>query len=332
MTSRRRIVLDALDRWVAEGRIDEATYLRLRSATEDEKDAALDEALAHSPADTGGRGGFAMVALQLVGGLLLGAALIAFVVFLGLRDATAAWAMLLFGILPLGVGVGLHLLARGGDERLQARDGLIEALFAAGLVPIAGSPTAIDTGVPQLKLVGLLAAAICAASYLLRRGRGPSALLAGGGYSFAILATLMPGLFGSANAADAYLLWGLLLAFGGVLLYFRHEAWTSFGLGLYVGPLCLAFFIVVHEVWQLEGDLALQGAFAVYLGLLLGVGILLGDRGLVAGSAAGLTIDAVAFAFELGGAGTAVVFLLILGGLLVWQAEFLRNYFRRRAA
>jgi hypothetical protein len=71
----------------------------------------------------------------------------------------------------------------------------------------------------------------------------------------------------------------------------------------------------------------LVGAF---LGALTGMGVWLGVRGLVASAAAGLTIDAVVFAFDVGGALTAVFVLLALGSLLVWQGQGIRRYFRSR--
>lgn len=328
MTTRRSIVLDALDRWHAEGQLDEATYLRLRSRAEEEAASGADETLSRAEPREG-RSAFAMNALQLVGGLLLGAALVALVVFLDLARDASSWALLLLGLGPYAGAVAMRLLARRGNAAFVSREGLEEALWAAALVPIAASPMPA-----QERVVAWIALALAVGAYVTRQGRGPSVVLAGAAYAVAAVAAV-PDPFGfgaeAANAGARYLLWTLFLAFGALLLVWRQETWTTVGLALYVIPL-VGSLLPLLDLWGIHGDSQIQLAIGVYLGLLLVLGVALGNRGLVTGAAAGLTIDAVWFAAELGGPGTAVVVLLVLGGLLVWQAEFLRNYFRRRAA
>lgn len=320
MTSRRGVILDELERWRAEGAITDDFYDTMRTRYESMPDEPL-PATGAGAATARDRGGFAVSAMQLVGGILLGAALVALVAFLDLDEAIGPWVMLLFGFIGIIVGVAVHYMAPG-------KDGLEEAAFAAGLIPLAvatviGGITTFDY---EPQLMGGIAAALSAAVYVVRRGHGPVVVLAGAAYAMATLAIAQITLFGDANPT----LWLLLLlAFGALLLVWRDELWTTVGLGLYVIPVTAAFIGVLTEQANVDSSEAIELLVGAFLGVLMGLGVWLGNRGLVAGAAAGLTIDAVIFANELGGPGTAVVVLLVLGGLLVWQAEFLRRYFAR---
>lgn len=318
MPTRREIILEELAKWRAEGVITNEQHAAMAARYQTE-DALLNEQLDAAVAREE-RGSFAVAAMQLVGGLLLGAALVALTFYLNLEGASAGWTLLLFGAVGLGAGAAMHFLAEG-------RESLEEALLAAGFVPLAIAPfPGMEVDVESL--IAGPAVLLAIAVYILRRGRGPSALLAGAAFVATSFALVGPEIFES-DASPPYLWWALLLGFGGLMLVWREEAWTSAGFGLYVAPLTAAFAMSVAE-WGIREETPMQLILGAYLGVFLAIGVLLGIRGLVAGAAAGLTIDAVAFAANLGGPGTAVIVLVVLGGLLVWQAEFLRAYFRRR--
>lgn len=332
MTLRRRdLLLDELERLHIEGALDDDAYRALRDRYLTSTDARLDERFAPATLDASGRAipahgageesssSFAATALQFTGGLLLGAALVALAVFLRLDGERAAWSLLAMGAAALGTAFGLHALA-------PTRSGLVEALLAAGLVAIAATAGFFE----DAELVPWLAAALAAGTFAARRGHGPSVLVAGIAFTVTTAAALLPALF-SGHEGSPYTWWLLLAAFGALMLVWRREAWTSATLGLYVAPLTLAIMPIL-DAWNIHDSTVQQLLIGGYLGALLALGILLRIRGLVGGAAAGLTIDAVVFAADVGGAGTAVVVLLALGGVLVWQAEFLRGYFGRRRA
>lgn len=313
---RRDVILEELRRWRAEGAIDAHTARALEARYQAEGPAPAAAAPRKS--------GFATGALQFVGGLLLGAAVVALVIFLDVDDDVAPWLMLLLGASAAGVGLALH-------ASMPEREGLGEALLSAGLIPIVVAAVfSLDGSESPDLFLGLLAAAAAVAAHALRKGRGPSVIVAGAGFTVASFAVADFQLFFGEPNLGRRLLWlAALLGYLGLLLAWRRETWSTVGLALFVGPLVMGFLFVL-EGFGVHDTVAIELLLGGWLALLLGVGIWLGNRGLVTGAAAGLTIDAIAFAFELGGPGTAVVVLLALGGLLVWQAEFLRAWFGGR--
>ena len=339
MTTRRGIVTDALDRWRETGVLTPEEHARLRARAAQEPAPAWDEPLAPSTVGSAGpgaradfgdapahvpaedRSSFAVNAMQFVGGLLLGAALVALTFFLELEGASAAWTLLGFGALAIAGGTAMHYLAPG-------RDGLEEAMFAAGLVAVGVAP--FQDG--ELMVVGLLGMALAVASLVIRRGDGATVTVAAAAYVVSSFAALGPDFFGTQDASP-YVWWASIVAYALLMLVWRDRAWTSAALAFYVAALAFSFAPVLDE-WSrqlgFDSSTFIQLVMGAYLGIWFAIGIVLGIRGLVAGAAAGLTIDAVIFAADLGGPGTAVIVLVLLGGLLVWQAEFLRGYFGRR--
>lgn len=327
-SERRAVILEELRRWREEGAVDEATLraLEARYATEDGgaiPPSTGPSARAHPSGKRGAgpRSGFATNALQFVGGLLLGAALVALVLFLDLRPHQQPWVLLLLGGASVAGGLALHAVA-------PARDGLAEALLAAGFVPLGLAGPFASSGDVSPLVVGLLAAALSVAVHVARRGRGPVVIMAGAAFAIATFAATDAGRFFSDESLPHRLLWltGLLLYLV-LLLAWRRQTWSTVGLALFVLPLTLGFGLVLDAASLSNDSTQMELLLGLWLGALLAIGLVLGNRGLVAGAAAGLTIDAVAFAFDLGGPGTAVVVLLALGGILVWQAELLRGYF-----
>lgn len=314
MASRRAIILESLDLWRHEGVLDEATYATLRARYE----AAPDE---DEPRDE--RASFGLLALQLVGGLLLGAAAVAAVVFANLKETQGALALEAVALAALAGGFALHRYGPAG------REGLGDAALAASLV----AATVGGFFPPERDAwAALLAAAIALAATLLSRGRSAIVALAGIAFSVATARAVVIPSDGS-NDTLRHALWGLaVVAYAGLLVgLWRRIPWTSVALAVLVAPFAMASAFLLRDL-GVTNSVAVELALGALLALVLGLGIWLSERGLVAGAAAGLLIDAIAFAFDVGGAGTALVVLLALGGLLVWQAEFLRGYFRRRNA
>ncbi|HUR68398.1 MAG TPA: hypothetical protein VM370_04070 [Candidatus Thermoplasmatota archaeon] len=327
MTSKRAILLEALDAWHAEGALDEDAWKFLRSryqgaAPDPDLDGELAGGASAAPTTTARapRRSFAADAMQFVGGLLVGAALVALTIYLDVGSAAQPYYLLALGVVLLGPAIF-------GALR-HAPSGLVEAGLAGGLVPLA-----VAAGIAASQRDLLVPALVTAAALgitLLRRAEGASTLVAGAVYALgtASATLLQEGLFGGTQDPGARWAWlALLLVYVGILLVWRHKLWATIGLALLVAPIAGAFALVL-DLGTFPSTTAelLMGAF---LGALLVPGILLGSRGLVAGAAAGLTIDAIVFASDVGGPGTAVVLLLALGGLLVWQAELVRRYFRR---
>lgn len=326
MTTRLDAILEQLDRWRAEGLVSDEQHGILAADARESADARMGDTVdADEVGGAGGyvprddRGSFAADALQFVGGLLLGAALVALTVFLDLEGDAAEWTLVGLGALGIAAGAALHYLA-------PDRNGVEEALMAAGLVAVGVSAAAANDG----RAVAVLGMMLAIAALVVRQGRGPTVVVAGAAFVAASFAAAGPEFFGARQAPPEFW-WLLLVGYGALMLVWRKQPWTSAALGLYVLPLTLSFADLIDS-WGVRDTLTTELVLGVYLGALLALGIALGIRGLVAGAAAGLTIDAVTFAADLGGAGTAVVVLLVLGGLLVWQAEFLRAYFTRRGS
>ena len=309
----RDLLLREIDAWREEGILDERQHATLRARYEGQDAGAR-------------RSGFAADWLQLVGGLLLGAALVALVAYVVGFDGSDATrrslALLGLGAVSLLAAIVLHI-ARGADK-----PGLVDALLAAALVPAAVSAPSANE--PALRWIAALALVPPLAALALRRGRSPVTALATVGFALASFFTIGDEIFSSSAGARPFLWETLLLAYGALLLAWRREGWTSVSLALLVLPLALALVAMLNSA-DVDGSHAIELWMGAYLGAILGLGVALGQRGLVAGAAAGLTIDAVVFAADLGGALSALLVLAALGGLLVWQAEVVRGYFRRRA-
>ncbi|MFA5860208.1 MAG: hypothetical protein WDA16_00795 [Candidatus Thermoplasmatota archaeon] len=316
MLTLRDVVLAELDKWHGEGLIsaDHHATLRARSLA----DPSLDAPAAPSRQE---RGTQAANWLQLVGGLLLGAAMVALVSFLDMPTDQAPIALLALGAAAALGGITLYLRQR------DARVGLADAALAAGLVALSVSPFIGDEA--GRSVYGLVTMGLAVGALLVRRGQGPLAVLSGAAFTLGSLAATRPEFFGNATDYAALEWWASLLGFSFVLLVFRRETWSNVASGLMMGPHAIAF-IMWLDAAGLRGSRNVELAVGGYFALALTLGIWLGVRGLVAGAAAALTIDAVVFAYDLGGAGNALVLLLVLGGVLVWQAEFIRRYFGRR--
>lgn len=329
MLTLRDVVLAELDKWRGEGLLsaDQHATLRLRSLADPALDAAAAprelgaSANGRTREDRGERGAQAANWLQLVGGLLLGAALVALVAFLNVAQDAAPGVMLAFGVIALGGGLALAILK--GATRM----GLADAALATGLVPL-GVASVLGPA-HTMPVYGLAAAALAVAALMVRRGQGPIAVLSSVTYALGTFGAIGPELFGGA-VGDRSAWLAALIAYSLLLLVYRRETWSGVAAGLLMLPHAFAF-VNVLDAAGVRDSRTEELMLGAYFGAWVATGVWLNVRGLVAGAAGGLTIVAVVFAYDLGGAGPALVLLLVLGGVLVWQAEFVRRYFGKKA-
>lgn len=322
MPTRREAILEELDRWRDAGLIPSELHGTLVARTA--SDARLDEGLGSpsaaegAPAPTGlaGRGRSAVEALQLVGGLFLGAGLIALASFLDLATPLGAHLLLVAGGALVAMGIALTRLT-------PRREGLEEAALAAGIVAMAATFPFTDSWVH-----GLATALVMIVLHVARKGEGASTLLGAIAYGVSVI-SFIANLGGENARVGSLTLLGLLLPMAALLAWHRSKEMSHAVLALYLHAIAAAvvFVATAHDV---RSDTAVQLILGAYYGGAMMLGAFFGLRSVVGSAAAGLAIDAVVFAFDVGGPGTAVVLLLAFGGLLVWQAEFLRRYFAPR--
>jgi hypothetical protein len=107
--------------------------------------------------------------------------------------------------------------------------------------------------------------------------------------------------------------------------------WPTFSLSaatlLLAGTFLGYYFDVLDEVLP-DFDGAAEAYVAVLMGAVLGVGLALREKGMVLASALAIAIDAVVFAFDVGNLVGGLIALLVVAGLLIWQAGALRRYLR----
>lgn len=257
----------------------------------------------------------AAYAVNVVGGVLLGAALAAIVLLL--VPIGAAQPLVAFALAALCL-VGVHVVeARRGA-------GVAEAGLAAALVCAASIPFYVETPAP----LGALSALVAVWITLVRRGASPLTLLA------------VPAYFaGARHATGADMLRGarvlpeiaFMLALAGLAILLaggRRARWPSYALAAQGLAIALATFPLLDALGVTDAGLAAL-AVSTVLGALFGVGVHLGERPLVATTGCVLAFAACAFAFLALGPALAALVLLCMGAALVWQAENLRGYFRQ---
>lgn len=256
-------------------------------------------------------------AIDLAGGFLLGAALVAVVLLFVPAGAAQPIAAGALGILSI-VGVHAAELRRGPRA---ADAGLAAALVCTASIPFyAGSPAPL----------GAIAALVAVWVPLVRRAATPLTLLA------------VPAFFvGARHATGADLLRGASLlrelAFFAALVAFavflvrqrgaqRDARWASHALAAHALALALAAFPLMDALGVTDAGVAALGLTAT-LAALFALGLWLRERPLVATAGSALAVAACAFAFLALGPALAALVLLCLGAALVWQAGSLRGYF-----
>lgn len=302
--SEARVALEAARRWNERGMFKPGAFEHVerelaQTAREDEPSLAMQSFYA-------------------VGGLMLGAATAALFGLLQLNDVlgdgeTTAWGFFtLFAALLLAAGTALVLSGQ--------RD-LGEALLLAGVVPVAisiGPRPPLDAlwFLPVLVGLGLVA------------GRHRRRVLPIVGLALALVALPMV-LYRSIEEEPASLFWLLCAATAwlGALAWNRvgSPPWSdeaAFGTTLSVAA---AWLGVTFTIIEPTFDAAPEVFLGLALLVLLGVGIVVRQRGVVFAAGAALTVDAIVFAFNVGGPTTGLVVLLALAVGLITAATLLRR-------
>lgn len=294
--------------WVDDGLVSDAQAQRILERYEGE--------------DTGGAiasGDWVSSLLYGTAAVLLGAAAIA-LVFVGIDPDPKAPPLFAIGGVMALAGLALHLVK-------PERDLLVDALLAAALAPLAVGTFDPDVSTGGAVGFGVVAAATPVAYLLWRRGQPflPTLSVIGftaaaGGTTFEVVA----------NDADAALVWMLIqAAFLAVLVGIDRvlrgeDAPTPIALGTLAmaGSVVPFLFETVDLSSSETGELILGGVLLA----VLGAGVGLRHRGLVLGAAVGVGIDAIVFAFDVGGVALGTGLLVGLAALLIWQAESLRGW------
>ncbi len=270
------------------------------------------------PAAAEGSPSLAMQAFYAVGGLMLGAATAALFGLLQINDVLGrgeneAWAFFaISALLLLGTGVVL-LVARQKD--------LGDAILLAGLIP-----TAITLG-PQAPAEWLWALPILIGLGVVIAKRNQHILPIVG---LALTLVALPVvLYRTLHEDTASTLWLLSAAalWAGTVTWNRLQAppWddeAGFSTTLSVAGAWLGFTFTVIEP---SFDAAPEVFLGIMLLALLGLAILLRQRGAIFAASAALTVDAIVFAFDIGGATTGLVVLLALSACLIGVATWLRR-------
>lgn len=268
----------------------------------------------------------AMRTFYAIGGVLLGAAVFALFAVLqseGLIAQTqaAAWLLFLAAAIVLGaIGAGLVL-----SGRMEVGDAvLLAALLPA--VALAG-PEA-----PGTEALALLAPLAAGGVLVWRRHRVEPAL--GGLLGLEVALPLALGEHLRLSEATGTMLWflGALAIAAGVVWLARGLAWRPAGVAVATGGLCIGIVAAIAE----NLPLATEGATAAVVGVafLAVLFLALSLREVAALFVAGhaLVIDAVVFAFQLGGPVWGLVALVVLAGGMFATAGRLRTVARRLAA
>jgi len=316
--TKREIILDEIDRWRGEGLLDEDEYLFMRGRYDQGAPTlALD---APTALDVQARRGrvpsaptTAAYVTHLVGGILLGAALVALVQFFAPVGIAQP-------LLALGIAVSCIVAAFVAEAHrgiLAAEAGFAAGLMAAGSVPFYAM---------TLPVLGIVTGILAVGVLLLRRGKTPIALLATVAFFVGAQGAARVDPFAIRAGAGEALFIAALIAFGGILVAQRRERWGGIALGAHGLLLTLATFPLLDSAGVTDPGLAALAIGAV-LGLLFLIGLRLDTRPLVATTSATLTLAAIAFAFLALGPALAAIVLLLLGSVLVWQAETVRGYF-----
>lgn len=307
----RELVLEA-EGWVEEGVVsrEQADRLRARYAPLLSRPGRY---AAHDRATDRATGGLLAEFLYALAGVLVGAAtLVLIAVGLDMTDSPGLFAAA--GGLLLAAGVLVHLRT--------ARPLVADALLAAGLVPltVASFPGGDD-------LFGALAMVAALALLLWRRDVTFLPSLAVVAFSVGAAATFFE-LFEQGENTAWFLAQASLLV--GVVASDRllRGADSALAASLAVGGVVFAFVLFLDEQAPALSSEGVELALGLLMLGVLAAGVALRHRGLAVGAAIVLGVDAIVFAFDVGGVLLGTGILLALAGLLVWQAEFLKGYLR----
>lgn len=251
--------------------------------------------------------------------VLLGAAAIA-LVFVGLDpDPKQPYLAVVGGVLAAaGLGVALAM----PEQELLA-----DALLAAALAPFAVAAFGPDAEAGASLLYGTIGMAVPAAYVLVRREGAFLPTLSVIGFTAAAAGTAFNVFDGDSAQTLFWVLAQLVLVLGllGIDRLLRSEDAST--------PVALAVLGFGGSLvpWLAEGvDVGSSETIELLLGgamiAVLGAGIALRHRGLVVGAAVGLCVDAIVFAFDVGGVLLGSGLLVALAVVLISQAERVRTW------
>lgn len=254
--------------------------------------------------------------LQALGGLVLGAAAIALIVFLDLpEDVARTWGLL----------AAVAALAAAGAALAATRQPFADAALVASLVPLVFAAMGSNDNVLCLVAAFVLPPAIG----VWRRDVTfvpPLAAVAFAAASGIALASWFQDSFTLTYAT----LMALAAAAAGWYASRGRVAWEVAS-GLLVVALAVS---VIMFYFDYDLDLGNGGAELVVGAVLLvavGLGVAFLRRGVLVGATGGLAIDAVVFAFDVGGLLFGVLTLLAVSGALLAAASAVRRYLESSA-
>lgn len=295
----------ASDAWVQEGLVTPEQAERIR---------------ARHPLAEGGATGEGGVATLLYGaaGVLLGAAGIALIaVSLDIESAQV----------PLALVAAAFFGAALAVRFLLHKEMLADALLVAVL------PPAVACGFGDAEAFTIVGVVASVGLFLWRRASGFVPTLAV--IAFSVAAPVASGrlteaTLGAGAQADTFMwLWVMAqLAFLiGVVLVDRLVTRKD-----EVAPTALAVIGLAASVigflasaMDLESEAVEVGLGVVMLGAAI-LGAMLRHRGLVLGGAVALSIDAIVFGFDVGGPYVGTLTLVVVAGVLIWQAEVVKRF------
>ncbi len=257
--------------------------------------------------------------------VLLGAAAIAFV-FVGLDP----------GFKPpylLGTGLSLAAAALAVALWVPERDLLADALLAAGMAPMAISPIEGSLTSGEALTYGLPAIALPAVYLVWRREQPFLPTLAVVAFTVATGATVMELFSDAATGTNVWMaVQALLLA--GLVGTDRWLRDRDAGAPVTLAVLALAASLIpfLFESVNISDSETLELVLGGILLAILTAGVLLRHRGVVLGAAIGVGIDAIVFAFDVGGVPLGTGLLVGLAALLIWQAEALKGWIEDTAS
>lgn len=260
----------------------------------------------------------ATLALYGVGGALLGAAAIALVVFLELDGSAVPYSFLALAVAFVAAGFGVSYGLKN--------ESLADALMVAGLVATGAMAASGVEWVPFLAPLALVAAPLLLGARRERR-----------------LVPFVASLEFYAGAAATIAAYDLQEDLATWTFLAMAAAWLAFVLGigrmiaarwrpeaLAVATIGLVPGVVMFSIEILSLDFT--GSAELVLGAvmlaILWAGIALKERGMVVGAAAVIAVDAIVYAFDIGGVLTGVGVLVVTAAVMLWQAERIRRYFR----
>lgn len=273
---------------------------------------------------------FGSAVLYGLAGVLLGAAVFALLLLLidnGIINDSQRVAPWLF----IGWGIACAIAAFAIDSGLR-KPNLADAFHVAALVAITASafPRVLDL---PLGLVGMTFAA-----YVLvyRRSRFMVPVLAVIAFNvalFPLLLFFLPDHGGSDEIG--FTLWFIyaLAQVATLVTVTRLRSWPWPTVSLASATLLVAGTFLGFYFEVLDDAIAdFSGQVEIYLALLmaviLAVGFLVQQKGIVLASAFVIAIDAIVFAFAVGEIIGGLVAMLAVAALLIWQAGALRKYLK----